>query len=181
MLLKWQENTPDSSANRRATAHTAPAFSPASRARPSFLYSTQWCADTSRPKQSTFPRAPRNSTQIRSSQEDSSLTPKSSWHYSLFLSLSCSDRSPFLTVLQNPAPQAKTPSPYVTGFLILSFPNPRLLHTQPQCLNFCFPPLPTITSQIKYSLLTSFTASFPHFLSPSLSTSSSENIDSNIL
>lgn len=36
--------------------------SPASQARPSSLYSTRWCADTSQPGHSTFPRAPDNST-----------------------------------------------------------------------------------------------------------------------
>lgn len=41
------------------------------------------CGDTSQPKQTTFPRAPRNSTKIRSSQEDSLLAPKSSWHFPL--------------------------------------------------------------------------------------------------
>lgn len=123
MLLKWQENRPDSSTERRATVRTAPAFSPASQATPSFLYSTQWCADPSQPEQSTFPRAPRNFTHIRGSQEDSLLTPKRSWHNNLFLSFALSFGSSLLTPLQNPAPQAKTPSPYVVGFLIPLFPK----------------------------------------------------------
>lgn len=169
MLLKWQENRPDSSTERRATEQTAPAFGPASQARPSFLYSTQWCADTSHPEQSTFPRALRNSTQIRGRQEDSLLTPKSSWCNSPFLSLSCSGGNPLLTLLQNPAPQPKNPSPYVIGFLISLFPKPHTAsHTSsvPNFLLFSF----SYNYFTDEALLTSFTAPFSSFLSPSLST-----------
>lgn len=124
MLLKWQENRPDSSTKRRTTAHTAPAFSCASQARPSFLYSTQWCVDTSQPEQSTFPQAPRNSTQIRSSWADSLLTPKSSWHNSLFLSSCLFWWKPSSYPSSKPSSPSQDPQPVCIGFLVLLFPKP---------------------------------------------------------
>lgn len=140
MLLKWQENRPDSSIERRAAAHTATAFSPASQAGPSFWYSTQRCADTSQSEQSTFPRAPKNSTQIRSSQEDSLLTPKSLWHNSPFPSCFplLFQWKPFSYPSSKPSCPSQDPLPIqVTGFLILIFPKPHTAsHTAsvPKCL-----------------------------------------------
>lgn len=64
LLLKWQENRLDSSTKKRAMVPTAPAFQSCFTARPSSLYSTWWCADTTQTGQSTFPGAPGNSTQI---------------------------------------------------------------------------------------------------------------------
>lgn len=50
---------------RRGQQYIQPQLSsPAPLARPSSLYSSQWCTDTSQPGQSTFPGPPGNSTQI---------------------------------------------------------------------------------------------------------------------
>ena len=91
------------------------------------------------------------------------LPPKHSWDNNLFLSLAYPGGSPLLSHLQMPGPQARTPSPCITGFLILSFPKPLLLHTQLQSLNSCFPDPPTIISQKEHWLTTS---SIPHVHSP---------------
>lgn len=81
------------------------------------------------------------------------LPPKCSCGNSLFVSPAHSGGS-LLAPLQMPAPQARNHSPCITGFLILSFPKPLLLHTQSQSLKSCFPAPPAITSEKEHRLLT---------------------------